>query len=529
MRLPFVRRCWPLLLAAPLWLGPVSLGQAQAPTQGRSLPALGDGHELSLSEERRLGDQIARAIYRDPDYLDDPVLDGYLQALWRPLVAAARERGDLSPDLAERFAWEIMIGRDRSVNAFALPGGYLGVHLGLLATVASADELASVLAHELSHVSQRHIARLIARQSQQAPWIIASMILGALAASAAKNADIANAAIVGGQAVAAQSQLNFSRDMEREADRVGFGIMTDAGFDGHGFVSMFDKLQQASRLNDDGAFPYLRSHPLTTERLADMRARVPQHDHAAPGHTGPAPVSATYHALMSARARVLSEPDTDRLRALAQTLNASNGPRDDPATLGQRYGATLAAARLREGARVWTGLIQLRASLPPDADAQWALRWLELEVLPGASVPAAQAAATAQHLAQLRDRALADGQRSSVLVAARSAVGADAGVQRGAIQRLQAWTALHPRDASAWQTLAVLQQAQGQPERAARATAEARLAHLDAPGALERFKAAQQLARGRPGADHIELSILDARVRDTERLVREQLREAEAR
>ncbi|NIC40933.1 M48 family metalloprotease [Aquabacterium sp. A08] len=529
MRLPFVRRCWPLLLAAPLWLGPVSLGQAQAPSLGRSLPALGDGHELSLSEERRLGDQIARAIYRDPDYLDDPVLDGYLQALWRPLVAAARERGDLSPDLAERFAWEIMIGRDRSVNAFALPGGYLGVHLGLLATVASADELASVLAHELSHVSQRHIARLIARQSQQAPWIIASMILGALAASAAKNADIANAAIVGGQAVAAQSQLNFSRDMEREADRVGFGIMTDAGFDGHGFVSMFDKLQQASRLNDDGAFPYLRSHPLTTERLADMRARVPQHDHAAPGRTGPAPVSATYHALMSARARVLSEPDTDRLRALAQTLNASNGPRDDPATLGQRYAATLAAARLRDGARVWTGLTQLRASLPPDADAQWALRWLELEVLPGASVPAAQAAATAQHLAQLRDRALADGQRSSVLVAARSAVGADAGVQRSAIQRLQTWTALHPRDASAWQTLAVLQQAQGQPERAARATAEARLAHLDAPGALERFKAAQQLARGRPGADHIELSILDARVRDTERLVREQLREAEAR
>jgi len=236
---------------------------------------LGDGGDITLGEERRLGDQIARALYRDPDYLDDPVIDGYLQAIWRPLVAAARQRGDLSPELAERFAWDILVGRDRSVNAFALPGGYLGVHLGLLATVATPDELASVLAHELSHVSQRHIARLITRQSQQAPWVIASMILGALAASAAKNVDIANAAIVGGQAVAAQSQLNFSRDMEREADRVGFGIMTEAGFDGMGFVTMFDKLQQSSRLNDDGGFPYLRSHPLTTERIADMKARLP--------------------------------------------------------------------------------------------------------------------------------------------------------------------------------------------------------------------------------------------------------------
>ncbi|WP_157826846.1 M48 family metalloprotease, partial [Macromonas nakdongensis] len=342
MSLRFVRRCWPLLLAGPLWLAPPSLGWPQT-LPARALPALGDGSDLTLSEERRLGDQIARAIYRDPDYLDDPVLDGYLQALWRPLVDAARQRGDLSPELAERFAWDIMLGRDRSVNAFALPGGYLGVHLGLLATVASADELASVLAHELSHVSQRHIARLIARQSRQAPWIIASMILGALAANAAKNVDIANAAIVGGQAVAAQTQLNFSRDMEREADRVGFGVMTDAGFDGHGFVSMFDKLQQASRLNDDGAFPYLRSHPLTTERMADMRARVP-HGEAPPVRTTPAPVSPAYHAMMSARARVLAEPDADRLRALVTAQGASqNSPKADAQTLGQRYAATLAA------------------------------------------------------------------------------------------------------------------------------------------------------------------------------------------
>ena len=135
------------------------------------------------------------------------------------------------------------MGRDRSVNAFALPGGYLGLHLGLIAVVSSRDELASVLAHELSHVTQRHISRLTTKQNAQTPWVIGAMILGALAAS--KSPDAANALIAGGQAVAMQNQLNFSRDMEREADRVGFGVMSDAGFAPQGFASMFDKLQDA--------------------------------------------------------------------------------------------------------------------------------------------------------------------------------------------------------------------------------------------------------------------------------------------
>src|SRR5665811_1929888 len=201
------------------------------------------------------------------------------------------------------------LGRDRTVNAFALPGGYLGVHLGLIAVVNSRDELASVLGHELSHVTQRHISRLIAKQGQQTPWLIGAMILGALAAS--RNADAGNALMVGGPAVAAQSQLNFSRDMEREADRVGYGVMTSAGFEAQGFVSMFDKLQQASRLNDNSAYPYLRSHPLTTERIADMQARQ------APGVAGSDPIALTLeHAMVAARAAVLANPGVDALRAM---------------------------------------------------------------------------------------------------------------------------------------------------------------------------------------------------------------------
>ena len=92
------------------------------------LPTLGDGSDLTSSEERRLGDRIIRELYRDPDYIDDPVIGEYVQGIWQPLMAAARARGELSPELDERFAWEVLLGRDRTVNAFALPGGYLGLH-----------------------------------------------------------------------------------------------------------------------------------------------------------------------------------------------------------------------------------------------------------------------------------------------------------------------------------------------------------------------------------------------------------------
>lgn len=225
----------PSQLMLVLLLGALGLQPAWA--QSKALPSLGNSEGISLGAERKLGDRIARELYRDPDYLEDPVLDEYIQRLWAPLIKAAAARGELSTDLQERFAWRILLGRDRSVNAFALPGGYLGVHLGLIAVVTSHDELASVLAHELSHVTQRHIARSIDEQAKMTPWLIGSMILGAIAVS--KNPQAAQGLIVGGQAAAIQSQLSYSRDMEREADRVGYGILADAGYDPQGFVGMF--------------------------------------------------------------------------------------------------------------------------------------------------------------------------------------------------------------------------------------------------------------------------------------------------
>ena len=215
-----------------------------------------------------------REIRVDPDYIDDPLLLEYLQSVWQPLVAASRSLGNITADIDQRFAWQPFLVRDPSVNAFALPGGYVGVHLGLIAITATRDELASVLAHEMSHVSQRHIARSISGDSKRSLVGLAALVLGMLAASRSNNPDAMNAVVAGTQAATIQGQLNFSRDIEREADRVGFQVMTAAGFAPGGMAAMFEKMDTSTRLNDFGGFPYLRSHPLTVERIGEARARA---------------------------------------------------------------------------------------------------------------------------------------------------------------------------------------------------------------------------------------------------------------
>ena len=538
-------------LVGALGLVPVSLSVAQnlspetdgAAMAAGGLPGLGDVQGMSIAAERRLGDSMARSIYRDPDYLDDPVLGDYLQAIWQPLLAAARARGDVPPELSERLAWELMISRDRRVNAFALPGGYLGVHLGLIGATESAAELGSVLAHELSHVSQRHIARLMARQDRLAPWMMGAMILSALAARA--NTEIASAAMMGSQAVAVQTQLNFSRDMEREADRVGFGVLTGAGFEGQGFVDMFNKLQQASRLSDDGSFPYLRSHPLSSERMADMRARLPL-EPASPARpsVGPlrdapaltdaglalslptagrstrdsasalrdtTPVVPELHALMAARARVLAENGPDRLRAWLQN---GQGPQAGP---GELYAAAWAAMRLGQPERALDLVQRLRPQVV--LPVRWMVDALQLEVLLTA-LPSTGTAAPAQaaSLAALRDQAITNGGRSLTLLGAQAAL--TTGEPQRAAAQLQSWVVQRPRDAMAWQTLSRVYQAQGHTLRAVRAEAESRVAHLDYAGAVERFKAAQALPAAQRAADPMELAIVDSRLRDVQALLR---------
>ena len=501
-----------VLLLAGLMACSLPQAQPQAQSQVR-LPALGEtaSEVLTMSDERRIGEQIMRQVRRDPAYLDDPVLVDYLQSLWQPLVAAARSGGDIAPDSDHLFAWEAFLVLDRSVNAFALPGGFVGVHLGLIALTASSDELASVLAHELAHVTQRHIARGFGN-SQRANLIsIAGLLLGVLAASQGAGADVANAAIAGGQAAAIQGQLNFSRDMEREADRIGFGLLSGAGYSPAGMGAMFEKMDNANRLNDNNAFPYLRTHPLTVERVAEARARLLL--------PGVAPVEPTLrHRMMQARARVLMDATVQPLRRQQAQIDAA-GP-VGPEAIAMLYGGALASALLRDHAQAEQAaaeaLRRLAAEPVPDLPAQRELLLLLAQVQ-------TDAGNGERALRTLAAPGLDPSHRAVLLLRARAAVAwhrADAQAAaielRRSVEALQTWTAEHPQDASAWAQLAANAEGAGLELRALRANAEARAAVGDLGGAIDRLRAGQALVRSSGGQDHIEASVIDARLRQLE-------------
>ncbi len=505
----FRQRALCALLASTLGIAPWASAQnvndsaaARAAESGVRLPALGESasDEFNLNAEKRLGDQIMGEIRRDPDYLDDPVLLDYLQSLWLPLVAAARSRGDIDRDSEGLFPYESFLVRDRTVNAFALPGGYVGVHLGLIAMTASRDELASVLAHELSHVTQRHIARSIVASQRSSTLSLAAMLLGILAASRSRSPDMAQAAIAGSQAAAAQAQLNFSRDMEREADRNGLGIMTQAGFAPGGMASMFEKLDQANRLNDSGGFPYLRSHPLTVDRVGEARQRI-----AASGVPFAASGSVLRHALMQSRARVLMDPSVQALRRWQETDGRS--ATTPTAKLASLYTRALASIRLRDFGTADEALAAGKSLLSePLATQAWAQLSAESALARG-GVPLA---------AQALEALPPDGTRANLLLRAQLALATgDAVALRNATEALQTWVAERRNDSGAWHQLSLTSEKLGQPLRSLRAQAEAQAAIGNWQGAMDRLRAGQALARkGGPGIDFIEASVIDSRLRD---------------
>ena len=502
------------------WLSP-NLSLAQ-PIKMTPLLGAGEDGDLSLGAERRMGDAIAKQIYRDPDYLDDPLLNDYVDSIWQSLLKAARARGELTAEMDERFAWRVMLARDRTVNAFALPGGYFGVHLGLIGLVANRDEQASVLAHELTHVTQRHISRSITQQGRQTPVLIAAMILGAVAAR--KNPDAVNAVITGSQAVAIQGQLNFSRDMEREADRLGLGLMQPAGFAPQGFVGMFEKLQQSARLSDSGNFPYLRSHPMTTERMGDMQQRLLIQQHMA--KFTPQTEPSLQHAMMAARARVLAEPGVDVLRQWAAEPQASSfATFSESRQIASLYAAILANIKLRDFARASEQKNKLKTIVAADLIALEAIQIIAIDISL-ATGDIATASTLAAELAAKKTLSRAELFATAQVQIANQQAPA-------AAQKLQIWLATKPTDAPAWQLLAKAYGAANQPLRAIRADAEAQVALLDYTAALDRFKAAQDWVRANSSTgastqvsrDFMEESIVDVRTRQVQELLRQQIKD----
>ena len=400
----------------------------------------------------------------------------------------------------------------------------MGVHLGLLGVVSNQDELASVLAHELSHITQRHLSRLFAQQSQQTPLLIGAMLLGVLAASKSPNA--ASALMVGGQAVTAQNQLNFSRDMEREADRVGYGVMTQAGFEGAGFASMFLKLQQGSRFNDNGQYPYLRSHPLTTERIGDMQSRSLGGDsNMANINTSAANWS---HLMMSARARVLTRTQHDALRLHVQLAQHALSSPQEPLgnRLGALYAGVLASAYMNDFNMSEQMLQRLQSWLSTSANeaAHYNVALLRAEVALMNQAPE-QTIALLEPLSHTRARLLLLNQARLQITPARLQdparnLSRRTNLATQSVNDLHEWVVLHPRDAQAWELLSQAQRASLDALGATRSLAESFAVKFDVNAAVDRMIAAQNLAK-QLAHDHLmtraqemEASIIDTRLRE---------------
>jgi predicted Zn-dependent protease len=232
------------------------------------LPDMGSPADavLSKSDEARLGRAIMAQIRMSGAVVEDPLVTEYINDVGSRIAAQTN-------DGSQNFTFFVI--DDPNINAFALPGGFIGVHTGLLEATRNENELAGVLAHEVAHVTQRHIARAIHASQRQSIMTTAIMLGAILAGVVAGDGDAAQAGMVVAQGTAAQQQINFTRSNEYEADRIGIRAMADAGFDPHGMASFFEVMSRQSPADINMRVPeFLRTHPVTTQRIAEARNRA---------------------------------------------------------------------------------------------------------------------------------------------------------------------------------------------------------------------------------------------------------------
>lgn len=471
---------WLLLLVALL---PGLAARAQ------NLPDLGERAQSDLSpqQERRIGEQIMREIRRDPDYVDDPEISAYVQSVGQRLVAA-------SPDARQEFTFFVV--RDKTINAFAMPGGFIGVHSGLITSAQTEAEFAGVMAHEISHVLQRHLARQLQAQNQLEPLSLVGLGLAILAARSSPQ--LAQGVAMASQAAPVAAFLSFSRDFEREADRVGFQILQDGGFDPAGISSFFTRLQQNTRLYDNNAPAYLRTHPLTVERIADMQNRAQD---------------------LPYRQR----PDSIEFELVRAKLRAADGRPEDAVV---NFRTALAERRFANEAATRYGYAAALARAKDYAGAERELAALRLT---GLAHPMVDTLATRVRMGA-GDRAGAE----RIIAAAAQLYPDNAGVlyeyaevlQAGAhharaIEVLREALKSRPQDARAYNMMAKSYAALGKRTDQHRALAEGYYLQGGLAAAVDQLALAQKAGDG----DFYTLSAIDARLRELRKLQQEEIKE----
>ena len=328
-----------------LFLATTTLMPGLAAAQGVDLPNIGDSgaSDSTPEHEHRLGQAALNSLRRQHAVLGDPLVESYVQNLGYSLVSAS--------DTQER-QFHFFVVDDSGINAFAMPGGYIGVNYGLILDTQSESELAAVMAHEISHVTQRHYARTYEAHKGAGLATTAALIAAIILGGKSDQAGQAAAASIA--AGSAQSQLNFTRSNEKEADRMGIKLLAKAGFDPQAMADFFQRMQQSTRLYGAELPEFLRTHPVTTARIADARNRAAQmphhqvHEHKA-------------YFLVRARLRVLGSNDAQDAVTQFKKELASGSYLDEDA---ERYGYALALTKAGDYAKALAELKPLLAKAP---------------------------------------------------------------------------------------------------------------------------------------------------------------------
>lgn len=478
------RRCLDGVAVGLVVAGLVSAPLRAPLAQPVGLPSMGvaSAAELSPELERTLGDAIMEQGRRDPSYISDPDVTQYLTDMGRRLVSQA---GTSTVDRINVFAL-----RDPQINAFALPGGYIGVNSGLVVAAGSESELASVVAHEIAHVLQRHIARGMTQQAQSNYAVIAALA-GALLAALAGSADLAMGVAAFGQAAAIDRQLGFSRQAEQEADRSGLEMMVRAGYDPAGMARMFERLENASRLNQrSGGNVYTSTHPLSMQRLADAQNRSMN----LPRRAGGADSDAFWYV----RAKLMVEQARagQALRQAEEALRADTRQAGGAQKSAAWYGLAYAAWKRRDLAGAEQALAQARSE------------GRDSPLIAGLDIAIALARGKADQALRLSQQAEQRWPDSQGIALAQIEALQGAGRHEEAARALQKRIDKWPDLPKLWQLLGQTQERLKRPVAARRAMATYYELTGALPAAVEQLQQARAMSR-----DFYEQSELDVRIR----------------
>ena len=326
----------------------VSAGSRAQSTTALDLPQLGEPADLVLSpaQEQKLGNEVAAELYSGDYLVEDPEISDYISSIGWRLAAKGAE----APT-----SFRFMVIGDPRINAFAVPGGLIGVNAGLLLAADNESELAGVMGHEQAHVTQRHLARTSndTRTANVATWLatIAAIIAGSA------NPDLILGALAIGQSVNSQREVNYTRAHELEADRIGIRTMAEAGFDPEGMATFFAKLEQQSRLYGIGAPEFLRTHPVNTTRVSEARQRAAQMPKVLNRK------DSIEFALMKARTQVvMSELPNDAVESFGQRVRSGD---NSPAA---RYGYAYALSKVGRTDDALAALASVAMAMPRQAN-----------------------------------------------------------------------------------------------------------------------------------------------------------------